>query len=259
MRPWAKSGPRPAASAKATPQSWYRAWSDLAERVEAVARQAGRVGTREAWRRAFTYRQTAAVFLAPSDLRLKDSWDRARAAFRAGMAREDAPMRPIAVPFEGKARPGYVAEPPTVESATPTLLTIGGGEACAEELWFWTGAAGVRRGWRVVMVDLPGQGPTPFAGLHFRPDSQVPIGAVVDHLRTRHGTPAERLVLFGMSGGYMVCRAVARGVEVAASAPHPRLSRLGHRGSAGRLPQVLGPALAPDARGAAPAAGGDRA
>ncbi len=54
----------------------------------------------------------------------------------------------------------------------PNGILIGGGETCAEELYFWVGPAGVRRGYHVLLVDLPGQGMTPFEGLFFRTNTE---------------------------------------------------------------------------------------
>jgi alpha-beta hydrolase superfamily lysophospholipase len=86
---------------------------------------------------------------------------------------------------------------------------IGGGETCAEELYFWIGPAGIRRKYHILLVDLPGQGRTPFDGLFFRTNTEVPIKAVVDYTLTRPEVDAERLALFGISGGgYMVSRAL---------------------------------------------------
>ncbi len=121
----------------------------------------------------------------------------------------------------------------------PTLIMIGGGETCAEELYFWVGPAGVRRGYRVLMVDLPGQGETPFNGLFFRTDSEVPIKTVVDYALTRPEVDAERLAIFGISGGgYMVSRAVAfekRIKACIASAPIVDVYRL----ATAEVPSVL--------------------
>ena len=92
----------------------------------------------------------------------------------------------------------------------PTLIMIGGGESYVEELYFWIGPAGIRRGYHVLMVDLPGQGGTPFDGLFFRTDYEVPITAVVDYALKQPEVDSNRLALHGISGGgYMVSRAVA--------------------------------------------------
>jgi dipeptidyl aminopeptidase/acylaminoacyl peptidase len=195
------------------PESWYAAWTAIARRVESQATQAlekgHRVSAREAYLRAFTYYQSAVIFIRPRDPRLRDAWQKAQWCFRQAAAQFSPPIEPIQIPFEGKSLPGYFLRANEENEKTPTLIMIGGGETCVEELYFWVGPAGVRRGYRVLLVDLPGQGSTPFDGLFFRADSEVPIKAVVDYALTRPEVDPQRLAIFGISGGgYMVSRAV---------------------------------------------------
>lgn len=195
------------------PESWYTAWAEIARRVESQATHAlekgHRVSAREAYLRAFTYYQSAAIFIRPRDQRLREAWQKAQWCFRQAAAHFSPTIEPIQIPFEGKSLPGYFLRGNDGDRKMPTLIMIGGGETCAEELYFWVGPAGVRRGYHVLLVDLPGQGGTPFDGLFFRPDSEVPIKAVVDYALTRSEVDADHLGLFGISGGgYMVTRAV---------------------------------------------------
>jgi hypothetical protein len=62
----------------------------------------------------------------------------------------------------------------------PTLLSLGGGDSLAEELYFWGGgAAALRRGYNALLFEIPGQRgamySNPDAGLFYRPDSEVPL------------------------------------------------------------------------------------
>lgn len=216
------------------PESWYAAWAEMAHRVESIATHAldkgHRVSAREAYLRAFTYYQSAAIFIRPRDQRLHEAWHKAQWCFRQAAAHFSPPIQPIQVPFENKSLLGYFLRGHDKDKKMPTLIMIGGGETCAEELYFWVGPSGVRRGYHVLLVDLPGQGMTPFDGLFFRPDSEVPIQAVVDYALTRSEVDAERLGLFGISGGgYMVSRATPfekRVKALIASAPIVDLHRL---------------------------------
>lgn len=216
------------------PESWFAAWLEVARRVEAQATHAlakgHRVSAREAYLRAFTYYQSAAIFVRPRDQRLRETWYKAHRCFRQAADLCSPPLEPIRVPFAGKALPGYFLRGSATDKPGPTLIMIGGGETCAEELYFWVGPAGVRRGYHVLLVDLPGQGSTPFEGLFFRTDSEVPVKAVVDYALTRPDVDAEQLGLFGISGGgYMVTRAVTyehRVKACIASAPITDLYRL---------------------------------
>jgi len=216
------------------PESWYAAWTEIAHRVESQATDAleggHRVSAREAYLRAFTYYQMAAIFVRPRDQRLRQTWQKAQWCFRQAAAQFSPPIEPVQVPFEGKFLPGYFLRSNGGSAKLPTLIMIGGGETCAEELYFWVGPAGVRRGYHVLMVDLPGQGGTPFDDLFFRTNSEVPIKAVVDYALARPEVDADRLGLFGISGGgYMVCRAIPfekRIKACAASAPIIDVHRL---------------------------------
>ncbi len=216
------------------PESWFAAWRDLAYRTEMQATQAiekgHRVSAREAYLRAFTYNQFGAIFTKPSDPRLRDTWQKAQWCFQQAAALFNPPIEPVQVPFEGKSLPGYFLRANHENKKSPTLIMIGGGETCAEELYFWVGPAGVRRGYHVLLVDLPGQGITPFEGLFFRTNTEVPIQSVVDYTLSRKGVDSERLAIFGISGGgYMVSRAVPfekRIKACAASAPIVDIHRL---------------------------------
>ncbi|MCL6511957.1 MAG: prolyl oligopeptidase family serine peptidase [Anaerolineae bacterium] len=216
------------------PESWYTAWAEIACRVESQATHAledgHRVSAREAYLRAFTYHQMAAIFVRPRDQRLRETWQKAQWCFRQAAAQFSPPIEPVQIPFEGKSLPGYFLHGNDGIRKAPTLIMIGGGETCAEELYFWVGPAGVRRGYHVLMVDLPGQGGTPFDGLFFRTDSEAPIKAVVDYALARPEVDADRLGLFGISGGgYMVSRAITfekRIKACAASAPIIDVHRL---------------------------------
>lgn len=216
------------------PESWYTAWAEIARRVESQATHAlesgHRVSAREAYLRAFTYHQMAAIFVRPRDQRLRETWQKVQWCFRQAAAQFSPPIEPVQIPFEGKSLPGYFLHGNDGIRKAPTLIMIGGGETCAEELYFWVGPAGVRRGYHVLMVDLPGQGGTPFDGLFVRTNSEVPIRAVVDYALARPEVDPERLGLFGISGGgYMVSRAVPfekRIKACAASAPIIDVHRL---------------------------------
>jgi len=216
------------------PESWYTAWAEMAQRIELQAQQTlergHRASAREAFLRAFTYYQMASIFIRPRDQRLGKTWHKAQSCFRQAAAQLNPPLEAIRVPFEDKFLPGYFLRGNEMGKQGPTLIMIGGGETCAEELYFWVGPAGARRGYHVLMIDLPGQGSTPFDGLFFRADSEVPMKAVVDYALSRPEVDPERLGLFGISGGgYMVSRAIVfekRIKACAASAPITDVYRL---------------------------------
>ncbi len=125
-----------------------------------------------------------------------------------GTALLDVPLRAIEVPFEGGTLPGYYLEqdPPP----RPTVLMIGGGDTFREDLFYFAGYPGWKRGYHVLMVDLPGQGKTPAHAMHFRVDAAKPIGAALDWLEAHATVQPQQIAVYGVSGGgYFTAQAVA--------------------------------------------------
>jgi pimeloyl-ACP methyl ester carboxylesterase len=117
---------------------------------------------------------------------------------------------PVSVPYAGKSLPGYFLWSGAGDARGRTLIGIGGGDSYCEDLYFFYGAAGILRGYNVLMVDLPGQGDTPLEGLYFDVAFEKPVHAVVDYALSRREVDPDRLAIAGVSGGgYMVLRAAA--------------------------------------------------
>jgi pimeloyl-ACP methyl ester carboxylesterase len=77
----------------------------------------------------------------------------------------------------------------------------------------WRGRGGA------VLVDMPGQGGTPFMGMHHRHDVEVPIGALLDYLEDRTDVDPDRVEGMGYSlGGYIVLMSVASEHRIGACA-----------------------------------------
>ncbi len=129
-------------------------------------------------------------------------------AFARGTRLLGVPIRAIEVPFESASLPGYYLEHDA--KPRPVLLMVGGGDTFREDLFYFAGYPGWKRGFNVLMVDLPGQGKTPAEGLHFRVGAAEPIGACIDWLASHAATPDDRLAIYGVSGGgYFTAQAVA--------------------------------------------------
>lgn len=198
------------------PESWVSEWSALAERVEARAEKAlakdHRISAREAYLRAYSYHRIPVVFMSPlHDSRYRDYLQHARTCFRKAMSLFDTPVEYVSIPFEGKQLPSYFYQPDGRDCKRKTLIMIGGGDTFVEDLFYYIVPAGLRRGYNVLIVDLPGQGSLPFDGLPMRPDTEAPMKAVVDYVLSRPQVDHERLAVFGISGGgYLVPRAVTR-------------------------------------------------
>lgn len=158
------------------PQSWVRSWEGLAERVEARGRAslaAGHlVSARESLLRAYSYHRAPLAFLSPlkEPEQVKARYARARACFRDACKLFDPPIEEVTIPFEGKALPGYFLSSGPGNAPRKTLLMIGGGDTFVEDLYGYIGPAALKRGYNMLMVDLPQQGILPFDGLLARAD-----------------------------------------------------------------------------------------
>lgn len=198
-------------------ESWSKAWSETAERVEGIARHSleggHRISARDAFLRAAQYWKTSQFFIGNDPRRLaqlKRSW----ACFREAAKLFDPPIEPVRIPYEnGKTLPGYFMRPEGAGSERrPTLMVLGGGDTTTEELYFFDGAAAVRRGYNALLWEGPGQVDTYAEDptLTYRPDWEVPTRYAVDYVLSRPEVDPDRLALVGHSfGGYFVPRAAA--------------------------------------------------
>jgi hypothetical protein len=90
----------------------------------------------------------------------------------------------LQIPFEGVWLPGYFLQPAGADArARKTVVLLTGFDGTGEELYFQTGQSALERGWNVLIAEGPGQvGALRFhPNLVFRPDYEVPVGAVIDY------------------------------------------------------------------------------
>jgi alpha-beta hydrolase superfamily lysophospholipase len=219
--------------ADGSPESWAFAFEHLADRVEERARaclgNGRRVSGRDHLLRASTYYRTAEYYADGLSGRSLRMGERSQACFADAAGLFDPPIELVDVPFEGGTLPGYLVRPATPAGTggsdrAPTLIGVGGFDSSAEELYFHLGAPGAERGWNVFVFDGPGQ---PGAmrrdsAMTFRPDYEVPISAVIDHLALRTDVDADRLALAGQSfGSYFAARSAATDQRVRALVANP--------------------------------------
>ncbi len=181
-------------------ESWNQEFASLGRRLETLAKEsldnAHRVSAREAYFRASSYYGTAG------------ERDRQVKCFRTAAALVEPPLEHVEIPFEGKHLPGYFVKAADGDRRGKTLIFIGGGDTILEELYFIIGRAGAKRSYNVFVVEMPGQGVTARQGMYQRPDTEVPMQAIVDYLLSRSDVDPEKLAAMGVSwGGYMVPRA----------------------------------------------------
>lgn len=155
----------------------------------------------------------------------------------------EIPLRPIEVPFEDGTLPGYYLE--ADGTARPTVVMIGGGDTFREDLFYYGGYPGWRRGYNVLIVDLPGQGRTPAAGLTFRHDASVSIGACLDWLKDHATSTDHRIATYGLSGGgYFTAQAASADPRISAWIASTPITNVGlvferEMGTAARAPGWL--------------------
>jgi pimeloyl-ACP methyl ester carboxylesterase len=206
------------------PRSWVAAWTAVARQVEqraAAALAAGHtVSAREAYLRAYVYHRAALMFINPFDAAAaKPAWQHAVDCFRRSAALADPVVEPVSVPCAGVDLPGYFVAPGDGQAERKTLLMIGGGDTYVEDLYLIIGPAAVRRGYNLLIVDLPGQGGLPFDGLYMRPDTENQIPQVVDYALSRPEVDGAQLAAYGISyGGYILPRALSVEQRIQATA-----------------------------------------
>jgi hypothetical protein len=215
-----------------SPRTWALAFERLAERVEDRGRgclDAGRrVSARDHLLRASTYYRTAEYYAESVTDGSHRTGERSRACFVEAAALLDPPVELVEIPFEGGSLPGYLVRPAGSDAGPagglPTLIGVGGFDSSAEELYFHMGAPGAERGWNVLVFDGPGQPGCMRRNpdMTFRPDYEVPLGAVIDHLSGRPDVDADRLALAGQSfGSYFAARSAAADRRVRALVANP--------------------------------------
>ncbi len=205
------------------PSSWPEAFAATAGRLlEQADRALSRghtVSARNHLLRAANYYRSAEYFSDPFGAE----------AQRLGLASSDSFIRAAAhlpflvkavdIPFQGVDLPGYLVAPPDVAANNKAVICLTGFDGTAEELYFETAFDAVQRGFTVLIAEGPGQVGTMRRHPHltFRPDYEVPIGAILDFALSCREIDPDRLALYGISfGGYFVTRAATHDRRVKA-------------------------------------------
>jgi alpha-beta hydrolase superfamily lysophospholipase len=197
------------------PDSWIAAFLSLGRRLEEAAdalKAEQRHGpAAQTALRAFTGFRAAAQFMNPRrDARFTATVASFKRCFERAMPSFGHPCEAMRIPFAHTFLPAHFHRVDDSGQPRPTLIMIGGGDTYVEDLYFWAGAPGPKRGCHVLAVDLPGQGDTPARGLFFQPDVETAMRAVVDAVLRRPEVDSTRLAAYGISGGgYIVTRALA--------------------------------------------------
>ncbi|KAI0539814.1 alpha/beta hydrolase [Xylaria digitata] len=176
-------------------ESWCRAWLRQAQKAEAIAAQACQDGdsiaARDALIRSSNYYRAAQYMtngrvgaLEPHVLELSE---KSVAHFHHAVQLLDTKVELLSIPYQdGLNLPGYLYLPPRhkrLPGRIPMLIVCGGADSTQEELYSLFPAAGAERGYAVITFDGPGQGIfLRRHGVSMRPDWEVVIGHVLDHV-----------------------------------------------------------------------------
>jgi pimeloyl-ACP methyl ester carboxylesterase len=191
-------------------ESWYQRWHWLGQQTLTLAESATDPKSRgRDLLRASNYFRTAMFFLAPSDGRNDDTYNRSLQAFQAALDELGVPHRVLFVGYgAGRMRTYYFPG----ERDNPLFLVHGGFDSTNEEGYFLIGAPLIERGYPIVMFEGPGQSSMARDyDIHFTPEWHRPIGAVLDFVeRELPELAASRKILLGISlGGLLAARAAA--------------------------------------------------
>jgi pimeloyl-ACP methyl ester carboxylesterase len=209
---------------------WHRQWIATAERVVGYADESARAGhvvsAREAYLRASSYYRAAYLPLygSPVDPRLVEAFAKETDAFQKAAAFMAPPVEPVEIPFEGTTLPGYFCRVDDTGQIRPTLICTNGYDSTINEMYL-DFAAGLSRGYNLVLFDGPGQGrPLIEQGLAMRPDWENVVRPVVDYALERPEVDPGKIALMGWSfGGYLAPRAASGEHRLSACIADPGL------------------------------------
>lgn len=209
--------------------SFAKAWLNLGRQLEARAEEALKAGHTatafERFKRATNYYRSGLTNFSPLECpnEHRESWERGTKTFEKFGAMLNAPMERIDVDFEGLILPCYWLKPDKTQTKKPSLIALTGGEGTAMEMYFWIGAAGVRRGYNVFLCEIPGNVGTMYRNnlkATLRYDTEKPIAALLDTITKLPGVDPCRIGITGYSyGGYFASRAACFDKRIAALAP----------------------------------------
>lgn len=194
-------------------RSWFEQWLATAERVqgygEAALARGHALSAASYFYRAGTYHRAALIRYAdPSDPRMRTATQAALALHDRALRARGYDSHEVAIPYEDGALHGRIHY--ASSERAPVLVLHQGLHAWPEDtMWVVDGA--LARGYHVLTFHGPGQGASlRLHGFPFRPDWEVPVARVLDHVEGDPRLRADRVMLMGLSfGGYLAPRAAA--------------------------------------------------
>jgi 2,6-dihydroxypseudooxynicotine hydrolase len=192
-------------------EDWLPTWVRWAERHVALGDEALARGRRltagESYVRAALFFHWATFVSVEDPIAFRAALEAGERAWAKAGPLVDPPFELLEIPFEETTLPGYLRKPPGVQRP-PVVVLLPGADSTKEELYDQAEHL-VRRGVAACAFDGPGHGLVSFR-LKLRPDEEVAVSAVLDHLLPREDLDAERVGVLGISyGGLFAIRAAA--------------------------------------------------
>ncbi|MEP9416154.1 MULTISPECIES: alpha/beta hydrolase family protein [unclassified Gordonia (in: high G+C Gram-positive bacteria)] len=212
-------------------RDWYDAWHRLGTRLAteaaAVADRGHRFSAAMSYLRAATYLSVAfdALDGIADDAERMPVFAAHRAAWEKFIDLGPFVAQRLSIPYEGTTLPGWYLSPEDAgdDDRRPTLVMVNGSDGAVSGQWSAAAQGALRRGYRVVMFDGPGQQSMLFEqGMTFRPDWEAVLTPVTDVVVGLRGVDADRLAVYGISqAGYWVPRAISFDHRYAAAIADP--------------------------------------
>ena len=196
-------------------ETWYEAWTWLADLLERRAEENLSVGTKasaaENYFLASLYHKIAEQFVPPADPLRLQSYGRALGTFEKARTMSDHGIERVLVPYVGQTLPAYFIPARNRSGPNPTVIFLCGLDTTKEITYLRIRDKLATRGINCLAIDTPGVGEALRIGkIYTRYDYEVPVGAAIDYLQSRGDVDRDRIGIIGSSlGGYYVARAAA--------------------------------------------------
>jgi dienelactone hydrolase len=202
---------------KAAPE-WGRAWARLGARLESLGDTDSAAGHKRSashkYRRASIYYLVAERNMHTGDPARMSIYRKALVMFRLGEQNMGDPVEFVDVPYKDDSLPALFVPAKNLKHGekAPCMVHFDGLDVM-KELIVLRGMANElsERGVSVLLCDHPGVGEAlRLRNLKMFPELEVPAGACIDYLETRHDVDADRIGMIALSlGGYYAPRAAA--------------------------------------------------
>lgn len=170
-------------------KTWFWTWNDMALKAEIEKR----------YLHAAYYFRMAEFYLSEKDEYKNMLYDLSIRNFRR-VIEKDKGVSEVFVPYQNAEMKVLVFTP---ENPIDTIVMFGGYDSFIEEFYLAVKDV-VKKGYKVILFEGPGQGLSLKKGIHFDHRWELPLAAVLDYFRLEAAT------LVGISwGGYFALRAAA--------------------------------------------------